>query len=307
MRFGLEPPPEANLRELVEIGKAAEEASFDSIWLSDLLSKVELWSGVAALVLNTERLAVGTDVTNPFTRHPAVTAQALLTLQEASGGRVILGMGSGMPEILRKLGVERRDLRGVCEAMRIIRSLLSGEEVRFEGEHFRISGFKLPFARKEELAILGAALSPEEAEILSSEADGIITISAHPGFLKALKRGRLVVWAPLALREDESAALKILRERWGLILAQIISSLPQSSLELLGLEGERERAREALSSRDPSLLSERAFESLALFGGGEEVRRKIGELERAGADELIFPIAGRGEIERISEEIARRR
>src|SRR3989304_2982875 len=90
--FMLDPPPS----RVVGWGKLAEDNGFDYVWAWD--SHV-LWQEVypvfTLIALNTKRIRIGPCVTNPATRDVTVTASALATLNEISGGRMVMGIGRG--------------------------------------------------------------------------------------------------------------------------------------------------------------------------------------------------------------------
>src|SRR3954466_16135650 len=96
MQFGFTLKPEHTIAATIELPRAGEAAGFDAAWLFD--SHV-LWREPYPLMTlmaeHTSRLRLGTCVTNPGTRQPSVTASALATLDELSGGRMDLGIGRG--------------------------------------------------------------------------------------------------------------------------------------------------------------------------------------------------------------------
>src|SRR5580765_4672031 len=96
MQFGFTLKPEHPASETVELARRAEAAGFDYGWLFD--SHV-LWRDpyplLTLIARETERLRLGTCVTNPGSREPSVTASALALLQIVSGGRMQLGIGRG--------------------------------------------------------------------------------------------------------------------------------------------------------------------------------------------------------------------
>jgi F420-dependent oxidoreductase-like protein len=129
-----------------------DELGFDSLWVCDHLYGVpmptlpilEAWSLLAAVAAVTQRARLGTLVSPPFFRNPAVLAKQLATIDEISGGRVIAGLGAGwfeaefraygcaFPELLERL-------RALEEAVLILKRLWSEDAASFEGRHFRIS------------------------------------------------------------------------------------------------------------------------------------------------------------------------
>src|SRR4029079_3546189 len=96
MQFGFTLKPEHTIEATLDLARLGEDVGFDYLWLFD--SHV-LWRAPSALLTliaeHTEKLRLGTCVTNPGTREPSVTASALATLDEPSGGRLDLASGPG--------------------------------------------------------------------------------------------------------------------------------------------------------------------------------------------------------------------
>jgi alkanesulfonate monooxygenase SsuD/methylene tetrahydromethanopterin reductase-like flavin-dependent oxidoreductase (luciferase family) len=131
--------------EYRSMARAAEEVGFDSIWLGDHLlyrgdglperGPWEAWTLLTALAASTDRVQVGTLVTCTAFHLPGVLAKAASTLYEVSGGRSVLGLGAGWNEAeFRAFGIpfDHRASR-FEEAFEIIRRLLSGDRVTFDG------------------------------------------------------------------------------------------------------------------------------------------------------------------------------
>lgn len=150
-------------REVLALARLAEQAGFDSVWVSDhfyyepyvdfgavnvefpddyrgvKVGAWECWSLMSALAVTTERLVLGTLVSNTGFRNPALLARMIDTVDDLSGGRVIAGLGAGdFATEHRAFGYpfERRIGR-FEEALAIIRPLLRGESVSFDGEFYR--------------------------------------------------------------------------------------------------------------------------------------------------------------------------
>ncbi|MCL2582415.1 MAG: LLM class flavin-dependent oxidoreductase, partial [Streptosporangiales bacterium] len=86
----------ASAAEIEQQARLCEDAGFDGMFITDSQNLwLECWVALTVAAMTTSRLKLGTCVTNPVTRHPAVTADAAASLQEVSGGRVILGIGRG--------------------------------------------------------------------------------------------------------------------------------------------------------------------------------------------------------------------
>ena len=133
MQFGFTLKPEHSIKDTIELAKLGEELGFDYLWLFD--SHV-LWRDPYPLLTliaeHTSRLRLGTCVTNPGTREPSVTASSLATLNELSGGRMDLGIGRG-DSARRVLGKPPITMAGTEEAIGVIRDLVEGRAVEYEG------------------------------------------------------------------------------------------------------------------------------------------------------------------------------
>jgi 5,10-methylenetetrahydromethanopterin reductase len=110
----------------------AEAAGFDGLFYSDSQNlRLECWVALTVAATVTRRLKLGTFVTNPVTRHPAVTAAAAATLQEVSGGRVVLGVGRG-DSSLAYLGYGPQPLAQFATYLERLQGYLRGEAVAFD-------------------------------------------------------------------------------------------------------------------------------------------------------------------------------
>ena len=134
--------PGMPLREAQELARIVEEAGFDRLGISDVILWPDTFVVQALCAQATTRIHIGSMVSNPYSRHPAVLAAAVANLAELSGGRAFLGIGVGAG--LEAVGIEYpRPLRTLREAITLIRSLLAGETVDVVGEVFAAQGARL--------------------------------------------------------------------------------------------------------------------------------------------------------------------
>src|SRR5262249_61205646 len=98
--------------ELKEYGRIAEEAGFDSLWVTERYFHEETFSLLGFLAAATRRIKLGVGVVNPYTRNPALLAMAGATLGRISRGRFLLGRGrSGGPGVPNRIGIPHRGFR----------------------------------------------------------------------------------------------------------------------------------------------------------------------------------------------------
>ena len=138
MQFGYTLKPDHTLERTLALTRQAEDAGFDYGWLFD--SHV-LWREPYVLLTlmagATTRLRLGTCVTNPATREPSVTASALAVLDELSDGRMDLGIGRG-DSARRVLGKPPTTMATLEEAIVVIKALVEGRTVEYEGAELRL-------------------------------------------------------------------------------------------------------------------------------------------------------------------------
>jgi alkanesulfonate monooxygenase SsuD/methylene tetrahydromethanopterin reductase-like flavin-dependent oxidoreductase (luciferase family) len=191
-------PMGARYTQMCDAAIAAEESGFDGVWTWDHLRDLEntgaptpeVWTVLAALAGATSRVMLGPLVLNVNTRHPGLVANMAATVQDISGGRLLLGLGAGgsksTPFVAeqRMLGLtvdpDRVRARRVEEAVEVLRRLWSGDSSSYAGQHFRLEqphGFLRPDPAPP--VIIGA-FGPRMAEIAGRVGDGINTQAGHP-------------------------------------------------------------------------------------------------------------------------------
>ncbi len=192
MDFGFTLKPENDIGRTLDLTRRAEANGFIHGWLFD--SHV-LWREPYVLLTlmaqATERMRLGTCVTNPATREPSVTASALAVLDELSHGRMDLGIGRG-DSARRVLGKPPTTMKTLEEAIGVIRDLVEGRAVTFEGTEL-----VLPWTGKWKLPVWVAGYGPMALAMTGRVADGLILQLADPD---------LIGWFVSQLREAEAAA-----------------------------------------------------------------------------------------------------
>ena len=178
MEFGFTLKPDVTFERAVRLTRLAERSGFTYGWIFD--SHV-LWKEPYVLLTlmaqNTERMRLGTCVTNPATREPSVTASTLAVLQMLSKGRMDLGIGRG-DSARRVLGKTPTTLASLEEATLVIRELCEGREVIYEGATLR-----LDWAEKHRLPVWIAGYGPKALELTGRVADGAIIQLADPSLV----------------------------------------------------------------------------------------------------------------------------
>lgn len=131
--------PGMSTADAVALAQQAEAVGFDRLGISDVVFWPDCFVLQGLIAAATDRIHIGSMVTNPYTRHPAVLAGMVATLQDVSGGRAFLGIGVGAG--LEDLGIDYpRPVRTLREAVTTIKALLAGDPIAHDGAVFPMHG-----------------------------------------------------------------------------------------------------------------------------------------------------------------------
>jgi 5,10-methylenetetrahydromethanopterin reductase len=327
MRFSLlilgEHPP----RHLAGLVRQAEAAGCDTFWYADEKFYRDPFVGLTVAAQVSTRIRLGTCVTEPYARHPALLAMAVASLDEVAGGRGVLGIGaggSGFPP----MGIERRSpARAIPEAVTIIRGLLRGETVEFSGQVFSFTRGRLNFQARPDIPIYVAARGRAMLRAAGAVADGVIIApyASARGLRFAIDRiaegaagaGRtlqeidVVARVDVCIAADRAAARQAVRH--AVALPMWISypnlsyldplGLPPPPADLIAILARREYA---LIGQAAALVPEAYLDHLAVAGTLEDVVQQLDQIRRAGIAHITLrPVASPGgTVEEVVEALA---
>lgn len=179
MKFGITLKPDHAYTRSVDLARRAEANGFSYGWLFD--SHV-LWRDPYPLLTligaSTTDLRLGTCVTNPATRDVTVTASALATLNEITGGRMDLGIGRG-DSARRVMGKKPTTVAYMEECCRIVRALTAGEKIELDGTEIQME-----WATNGPVPIWVAGYGPMALAAAGRVADGVILQLADPDIIR---------------------------------------------------------------------------------------------------------------------------
>lgn len=176
---GIELTPEHPVGRVADLGRRAEEHDFDTVFASWHYNNRDPFVALDRVAMATEAVRLGPGVANPFETHPATLASRVATLEEASGGRAVFGIGAGDASTLRNLGYDpERPLRRVLEAFTVARDLWAGERVDHDGT-FRAHDAGLNYEVGTVPVYVGAQ-GPDMLRMAAKHADGLLFNGSHP-------------------------------------------------------------------------------------------------------------------------------
>ena len=298
--------------QLREYAQIAEEASFESLWVTERYFHEETFSLLGFLAAATSNIKLGVGVANPYTRNPALLAMASATLDRICGGRFLLGLGRSDRFVIQdRMGISYSEPHSTLEeAVTIIRELLSGATVTSTGGRFKLKDTGLAvLPLQTRLPIYLAAIGPKALRLAGAVADGVL-LNAYvpPNYVKyavqevrqaAQQAGRdpdsidIACMLVVRLTDDPDAIWPGLKQRIVRLLAE--PHVGETLLEKGGFEPSiLDRLRASVEKRDgqdaTALISDEMVESFYLVGPAAQCKERIAQYREAGVDlPLLLP------------------
>ncbi len=296
MRFSVWPNPSQPWESTLELALHAEATGWDGLWYADhfmpnaedVLPPVnEAWTTLGALAAVTKRIRLGTMVTGNTYRHPAVLAKMAAGVDVISGGRCVLGLGSGWQENEHgAYGLEFDTvpgrLRRLEEACQVIKGLFTNEKTTFAGRYYQLTD--APLAPKPVQAplplLIGGGGEQRTLRITAKYAD------------------EWNVWGDPATLRSKMAIL----DRHCAEVGRDPAAIQRSAVALLAM------------SDDPAVVERTRAAGRPVIGGtAEEIRATVREYQDGGVQEIVVPdfTLGRGSAriagyDRFMDEVASR-
>jgi len=307
--------PRQSLESWSEFVAALEAEGVRRMWVIDSqLAMKDAYAGLAVAAMGTERIGLGTGVTNAVTRHPTVTANAIAAIAEISGGRAFLGLGAG-DSALYGVGLKPQKVAEVEEAINFFRAVLRGEEGELGGRRYR-----LPHVAST-VPIYLAVSQERMCDLAGRLADGAIVMGpAQPDMVR-----RQVGWiengltsanrshanfevafvATMSAAGPPAAALDEVRS-WASTQSRLLAHFKELPDSLRPFGDEIRRSAESYDysehlstrARHSAAISDDLTRALAIVGTPDECAERLRALRATGIDAFILPLAGRDRVDR---------
>jgi 5,10-methylenetetrahydromethanopterin reductase len=288
-------------KRCVELAVAAEAHGFASVWFAENPLERGALPALAACAASTSRLELGIGVWNPFLRHPAQIAMDAGALDELSGGRLTVGLGSGLANPIRRLGIDNaRTLAAMKDALAIVRALFAGEAVTYTGAAFSVENVKLSWKPARCPPLLMAARGKRALALAGEMADGLmISNMCPPGFAawaaSTARPKRMVQYVPCVVADSRNAALAAIRPVLAGMLKTFLSlgqSVPAARTSLVDHSGIADAEFAKAVAAPPTALDERFIKAFALAGTADECRAGVAAYAEAGVTDLVLTFVG---------------
>ena len=273
-------------RDLVANARAAEEAGFDHLlisdhfhpWVDEQGQSAFVWSVIGGIAAVTERIALGTAVTCPLIRiHPAIVAHAAATAACLMPGRFFLGVGTGENLNEHVLGAKwptpDERLEMLEEAIDVLRQLWQGGYQTHRGKHYTVEQARLYTLPDEPPPIVVAAAQPNAAKLAGEKGDGYMNTSPDREIVQRFEQaggsGPRYGKVTVVFVDSMDEAKKIAKQRWP--NTALGGSLSQDLAQPADFEAAGQTVRE-----------DDLEESIVLGTDLDQVREKIDEFDKAG-------------------------
>jgi alkanesulfonate monooxygenase SsuD/methylene tetrahydromethanopterin reductase-like flavin-dependent oxidoreductase (luciferase family) len=309
-RLGIKFPDTDSLpiEEVLECAKIADEAGFESLWMSDYKSG-DLFSVLSTCAVATNRIKLGTGIAVIFNRSPTTMAMCAASLDIISKGRLILGLGQGHRTIVEgENGLQFvKPTQRLIEYTEIVRGLIKDGRISYDGHLFKVNynfWFK-PYRPK--VPIYFPPMFEKSAERTGRIADGALatwlTVPRARALVAIIRQGAtdagrapddvdIACYLPTVVTRDKEVARRHLRHH----LAWYVGTFPRYRKLLLedGF-GEVQDAARVWQDGDQQvaadLLPAKLVDSAAIIGDVDECRARIQEYRAAGVTHpVVYPL-----------------
>ena len=311
-----------NASEIVDATKLAEDLGYESAWMTEGHGG-DQFAVLSACATATTRIKLGTAISSVFVRSVPTIAMAAASVDQISGGRFILGLGSSHKvQVEPEHGIAYgKPLTKVRESVEIIRKLLAEGEVSYHGETIEIEKFDLWFTpHRRQIPIYVAAVFPKMTALCGEIADGIIltrsALEAGPNIRATVAAGaaragrdpasvEITSLLPISVAESRQEAFD--RMRPGLAFYAGFFPRYNKLIASFGFEEEAAAIAAAWARGDQAAAlaatNDAMIDATGIAGTPQECRSRIEAYRENGIDlPIISPFARGGDARRVFEQ-----
>jgi probable F420-dependent oxidoreductase len=284
--------------------RRAEDLGYESIWIAET-GGPDPFVLAAAVAQVTSTVRIGLAVSPVYIRTPATMAAATGTVSQLAPGRFVLGVGSSSHAMIEGWhGLSfRRPVTRVRETVNLVRRMLAGEKVKFDGRTLRTNGYRLLVPPVTAVPIYVGALRPPMLELAGEVGDGVVVnlfpVEMLPRMLEhvaggARRAGRdpatleVVCRHQVLVTDDKKGARELFRTA---LTGYFATPVYNKFAAWCGFEEEAALIEKAFKTGDREssrkAMTDRLVDSLGIFGSVDECRERIAAFAAAGVTTTI--------------------
>jgi 5,10-methylenetetrahydromethanopterin reductase len=288
------------------MGRVSEELGYAGLWVADSHSVMrDAYSILSVLAVQTSSLQLASGVTHTVTRHPAVLANSWATLQELSNGRAICGIGVGESAV-HNLGMKPERLAAFEHKVTVMRALLNGEAIEYEGKEIQMPWSTQP------VPIIMASSGPRSLQMAGRIADGVLfQVGSNPRLaqyaLDNIRKGaegagrkledlKLYMRIATAVDPDRDKARREIKGYASVAAGTVFATVPREYFDddlyedLTRMKAAYDYAQHGSNESEHSdLLTDRIFDAISVACTPAEAVERFRALADMGIDGFVWP------------------
>jgi len=295
-----------SVNEVLQCSEIISKTKTDAIWVPETWG-MENFSMLGAVSAKTHSQKIGSSIINIYSRSPSTIAMGAATIDTLSNGRLVLGLGtSSIPIIGSFHGVKfEKPIQRMKECIEIIRLALSGKQINYDGEIFKLNNFTLLIKpQKNKIPIYVAAINKKMVDLAWSIGDGVIFYlrplkEMKETILKMQSKKKIDVTCQLITCVSDNSEEAIQRAKKTVAFYISVGDIYREFLAKNGFQNEVsgifEEFKKSGFKSNHELVPDSMLKSLTICGTSEECKKQLTNFVDTGIDQPILQFNPIGE------------
>ena len=288
-----------SINDVLKCSEIISNTKTDTVWVPETWG-MENFSTLSAVSSKTSTQKIGSSIINIYSRSPSTIAMGAATIDTLSKGRLVLGLGtSSIPIVESFHGVKfEKPVQRMKEYVEIIRLALSGKQINYDGEIFKLNNFKLLIKpQRNEIPIYVAAINKKMVELAWSIGDGVIFYlrpikEMKETISKMQLKKKIDVTCQLITCVSEDSEEAIQRAKKTIAFYVSVGEIYRKFLAKNGYSSETENIfkefKKSGFKSNHELVTDSMLKSLAICGTSEQCKQQLNNFINVGIDQPIL-------------------
>ena len=288
-----------SIDEVLQCSEIISKTKTDTVWVPETWG-MENFSMLGAVSSKTSTQKIGSSIINIYSRSPTTIAMGAATIDSLSNGRLVLGLGTSSVPIIESFHGNKfeKPLQRMKEYVEIIRLVLSGKQINYDGEIFKLNNFTLLInPQRNEIPIYVAAINKKMVDLAWSIGDGVI-FYLRP--LKEMKetiskmqlKKKIDVTCQLITCVSEDSEEAVQRAKKTIAFYVSVGEIYRKFLAKNGYSSETKNIFEEFKKSgfksNHELVTDSILKSLAICGTSEQCKQQLNDFVDVGIDQPIL-------------------
>ncbi len=288
-----------SIEEIIKCSEIISRTDTDTIWIPETWG-MENFSMMGAISSKTKNQKIGSSIINIYSRSPTAIAMGASTVDTLSNGRLVLGLGTSSLPIVESFHGNKfeRPLQRMREYVEIIRLALSGQQINYDGQIFKLDNFTLlTKPQRREIPIYLAAINKRMVDLAWNIGDGVIFYLRPLNEMKQTisemqSRKKIDVACQLITCVSENSEEAILRAKKTIAFYISVGDIYRKFLSENGYQKETSEIYDEFKKSgfksNHDLVTDTMLQSLAISGTAEECKKQLKNFASVGIDQPIL-------------------